>query len=121
MTDFTKAGSQIDEWAVIAAATIRAGAATAIPDDLRIAIEIAIAKVEAVAHDGEATVIVEVSGNTTGDEEGYTDKSDAVVVDSSSGVVGCGCWYRWLLRGTDQSQSNYRDYRSANCVVAWFS
>ena len=69
MTDFTKAGSQIDEWAAIAAATIRAGAATATPDDLRIAIEITIAKIEAVAHDGEATVIVEVSGNTTGDED----------------------------------------------------
>ena len=69
MTDFTKAGSQIDEWAVITAATIREGAATAIPDDLRIAIQIFISKVEAVAHDGEATVIVEVSDNTTGDED----------------------------------------------------
>ena len=69
MTDFTKTGSQIDEWAVIPAATIREGAATAIPDDIRIAIEIAICKVEAVAHDGEATVIVEVSDNTTGDED----------------------------------------------------
>lgn len=69
MTDFTKTGTSIDEWAIITAATMREGTATAIPDDIRIAIEIYICKVEAVAHDGEATVIVEVSSNTTGDED----------------------------------------------------
>ena len=69
MADLTKAGSQIDEWAVIAAATIREGVATAIPDDLQITVGITICKIEAVAHDGHAEVIVEVSHMTSGDED----------------------------------------------------
>lgn len=69
MVDFTKDGSQIDEWAVITAATIREGSATSIADDMRISVEVTICKVEAVAHDGEAEITLEVSGNTTGDED----------------------------------------------------
>ena len=69
MADFTKAGSQIDEWAVITAATIREGAAIAIPDDIAISIQVTISKVEAVAHDGHAEIIIEVSDQTSGDED----------------------------------------------------
>jgi len=69
MADFTKTGFQNDEWAVVPAATMRKGEAFDIPDDIEVAVEIAVCKVEAVAHDGEAFVVIEVSGNTTGDED----------------------------------------------------
>ena len=69
MADFTKTGSQVDEWAIIAAATMRKGAEVAIPDDMQIALEVTLCKVEAVAHDGEGIVIIEVSGNTSGNED----------------------------------------------------
>lgn len=69
MSDFTKTGSQIDEWAVVTAATMREGAATAIADDMAVMLEITVAKNEAVAHDGHCEVIVETSGNTSGDED----------------------------------------------------
>ncbi len=69
MADFTKSGAQIDEWAVVSAASIREGANTSIVDDVQIAIEITSAKVEAVAHDGEDLYTVEVSSNTSGDED----------------------------------------------------
>ena len=69
MADFTKTGSQVDEWAVITAATMRKGVEVAIPDDMQVALEVAVCKVEAVAHDGEGIVIIEVSGNTTGNED----------------------------------------------------
>ena len=69
MADFTKTGSQIDEWAVVSAATMREGAELSIPDDLRIRPIITLCKVEAVAHDGECSIIIEASRNTTGDED----------------------------------------------------
>lgn len=69
MADYTKTGSQVDEWAVVAAATIRKGAATAIPDELEVSLEVTVCKVEAVAHDGQCEIIIEVSGNTSGDED----------------------------------------------------
>lgn len=69
MADKTKTGSQVDEWAVIAAGTMRKGAEIAIPDDIQTAFEITVCKVEAVAHDGEGIIIIEVSGNTSGNED----------------------------------------------------
>lgn len=66
---YTKTGSQVDEWAVVSAGSMRKGAEIAIPNDLQIAFEVTVCKVEAVAHDGENIVIIEVSGNTTGDED----------------------------------------------------
>jgi hypothetical protein len=69
MADFTKAGSQLDEWAVVSAAAMRKGATTAIADDIVVGLEVTVCKVEAVAHDGHAVIIIEVSGNTTGNED----------------------------------------------------
>ena len=69
MADFTKTGSQVDEWGVISAATMREGAVESIPTDIEVALEITVCKVEAVAHDGECYIIIEVSGNTTSDED----------------------------------------------------
>lgn len=69
MADFTKTGSQVDEWAVVSAASMREGAIENIPDDIEVTLEITICKVEAVAHDGECHIIIEVSGNTIGDED----------------------------------------------------
>jgi hypothetical protein len=69
MADFTKAGSQVDEWAVVTAATMREGAVVDIASNLRLALEITICKVEAVAHDGNCMIVIEVSGNTSGDED----------------------------------------------------
>ena len=69
MSDFTKTGVEVDAWAVVTAATIREGAIFDIPDDIGIAVEITRCKVEAVAHDGKAYSIVELSSNTTGDED----------------------------------------------------
>jgi hypothetical protein len=68
MADFTKTGSQIDEWAVVAAASIRKGASFDIPSDLKDGIIVTLCKTEAVAHDGEGHIIIECSRNTTGDE-----------------------------------------------------
>ena len=69
MADFTKVGSQVDEWAVVTAATMREGAVVDIASNLRLALEITICKVEAVAHDGNCMIVIEVSGNTSGDED----------------------------------------------------
>lgn len=69
MANFTKTGSQIDEWAVISAASMREGATESILSDIEVALEITVCKVEAVAHDGECYIIIEVSGNTSGDED----------------------------------------------------
>lgn len=69
MADFTKTGSQVDEWAVVSAAAMREGAIESIPSDIEVALEVTICKVEAVAHDGECHIIIEVSGNTSGDED----------------------------------------------------
>lgn len=69
MADFTKTGSQIDEWAVVSAATQRKGAEFAITDDIKVGVIVTICKVEAVAHDGGAYIIIEVSRNTSGDED----------------------------------------------------
>ena len=69
MSDFTKTGSQIDEWAVVTAATQRKGTEFATPDDIKVGVIVTVCKVEAVAHDGEAHIIIEVSRNTTGDED----------------------------------------------------
>lgn len=69
MANYTKTGSQLDEWAVVTAATMREGATSDIPTDLEVALEITICKVEAVAHDGECEIIVEASSNTTGNED----------------------------------------------------
>lgn len=69
MADYTKTGSQVDEWAVVSAASLREGASSDIPDDIEVALEVTICKVEAVAHDGECSIIIETSGNTTGDED----------------------------------------------------
>lgn len=69
MADYTKTGTQVDEWAIVTAASMREGASSDIPDDIEVAIEVTICKVEAVAHDGECEIIIEVSGNTTGDED----------------------------------------------------
>ena len=69
MADFTKAGSQQDEWEIIAAASQRKGAEFAIPDDLRSRVIVTVCKVEAVAHDGECHIIIEASRSTSGDED----------------------------------------------------
>ena len=69
MADLTKAGSQVDEWTVVTAATIREGAVVDIPTDMQVVLEVTVCKVEAVAHDGHAEIIPEMSGNTTGDED----------------------------------------------------
>lgn len=69
MADFTKTGSQIDEWAVVTAATQRKGIEFLITDDIKVGVVITVCKVEAVAHDGEAHIIIEVSRNTTGNED----------------------------------------------------
>jgi len=69
MADFTKTGAEIDAWAVVSAADQRVGADIDIPDDIGIVVEIHRCKVEAVAHDGEAYSIIEVSGETSGGED----------------------------------------------------
>jgi len=69
MADFTKTGTQVDEWAVVGPATLREGATFAIADDLRIRADVTVCKGEATAHDGNGYVIVEGSWNTTGDED----------------------------------------------------
>lgn len=68
MVDFTKTGSQVDEWAVVAAGSQREGAEIAIPDDMQITIIVVVCKVEAVAHDGECIITIEASEETSGDE-----------------------------------------------------
>jgi len=69
MADFTKDGAQVDEWAQIVATAIRVGADIAIPDDIGVLLEITLAHDSANAHANGALVIVEVSSNTTGDED----------------------------------------------------
>lgn len=68
MADFSKAGSIIDEWAVTSAASQRLGAAAAVPDDIEMALIVDICKVEAVAHDGECSIIFECSPVASGNE-----------------------------------------------------
>ena len=69
MADFTKSGAQVDEWAQIAAAAIRVGADVSIPDDIGFLFEITLCHDSINAHANGALVTVEVSGNTTGDED----------------------------------------------------
>lgn len=95
MADFTKSGAQVDEWAQIAAAAMRIGADIAIPDDMGILLEITVCHDSANAHANGALVTVEVSSNTTGDEDwselpggifrttGGTAEKDDVDVESS--------------------------------------
>lgn len=68
MADFSKAGSIIDEWAVTAAASQRLGDPAVIPDDIEMALIVDICKVEAVAHDGECSIIFECSPVASGNE-----------------------------------------------------
>lgn len=68
MADFTKAGSIIDEWAVTSAASQRLGDPAVIPDDIEINLIVDICKVEAVAHDGECSIIFEYSPVASGNE-----------------------------------------------------
>jgi len=69
MADFDKAGSQVDEWAEIAAAGIREGAVVAIPDDIGILLLITVAHSSVATHTKGALVTVEGSENTAGDED----------------------------------------------------
>ena len=68
MADFTKSGSIVDEWAVVSAASQRLGTAAAVADDIEIALIVDICKVEAVAHDGECSIIFEGSPVASGNE-----------------------------------------------------
>ena len=69
MADFDKAGAQVDEWAEIAAAAIRAGAVIDIPTDIGILLLITVAHSSPNAHANGALVTVEGSENTSGDED----------------------------------------------------
>lgn len=92
MPDFTKDGTQIDEWAVVSPATQREGAAIAIPDDLVISVTVWSSKVEEVAHDGEDYYLFQASKSTSGDEDwedvlelkGTAGTADKVNVDVES-------------------------------------
>jgi len=69
MADFTKDGAVVDEWAEIAAGVIRPGADIAVPEDIGIDLELTICHSSSNAHANGALVIVEVSSNTSGDED----------------------------------------------------
>ena len=95
MADFTKNGSQVEEWAQIAAAATRIGADIATPDDVGVLLEITVCHDSANPHANGALVTVEVSGNTSGDEDwselipggyrssGGTAEKDDVDIESS--------------------------------------
>lgn len=68
MADFSKAGSIIDEWSVTAAASQKLGLPAAVPDDIEMNLIVDICKVEAVAHDGECSIIFECSPFASGNE-----------------------------------------------------
>lgn len=68
MADFSKEGSIIDEWAIISAASQRLGDPAVIPDDIEMALIVDVCKVEAVAHDGECSIIFECSPVASGNE-----------------------------------------------------
>ena len=69
MADFDKAGSQVDEWAEIAAAAIRKGAEVSIPDDIGILLLITVAHSSGLNHANGALVTIEGSENTSGNED----------------------------------------------------
>lgn len=69
MADYDKTNSQIDEWAVIAAAAMREGAVFTFADHLKDGVIVTLVKGEAVAHDGEGYVILECSRNASGNED----------------------------------------------------
>lgn len=69
MADFDKAGSQVDEWAQIAAANTREGAVVTIPDDIGVLLLITVAHSSGNAHANGALVMIEGSENTSGDED----------------------------------------------------
>ena len=83
MADFTKSGAQVDEWAQVAVNATREGAAISIPDDVGILVEIAVAHDSTNAHANGAQVILEGSGNTSGDE----DWSEILSVRSDGGTA----------------------------------
>ena len=68
MADFSKEGSIIGEWSVTAAASQKLGLAAVIPDDIEMALIVDICKIEAVAHDGECSIIFECSPVAAGNE-----------------------------------------------------
>lgn len=69
MADLTKSGAQVDEWAQIAAAGTRVGADIATTDDVGVLLEITVAHDSTNAHANGALVIVEGSGEISGDED----------------------------------------------------
>jgi hypothetical protein len=83
MADFTKSGAQVDEWAQITANDTREGAAISVPDDIGILVEVAVAHDSVNAHANGAQVIIEGSGETSGDE----DWSEILSVRSDGGTA----------------------------------
>ncbi|MHC4463338.1 MAG: hypothetical protein ACYS6W_01625 [Planctomycetota bacterium] len=69
MADFTKSHGQVDEWAQVAGNAVRLGADISHTADVEILLEITIAHDSANAHANGVICIVEVSSNTTGDED----------------------------------------------------
>jgi len=69
MADIDKAWAQLDEWAQIAVAGVRKGATLSLPDELGAVLEIFVVHDSVNAHANGVMMVVEVSGNTSGDED----------------------------------------------------